>query len=181
MPSTLFATAFQTPGRRAFGRVCELPEGFAWAKKEMGGKIVAAGVVMNFTEEVRAPVFLMATTKLSGKAVTSLMLVVAFVYPEDNPGIVVSLGFHGLTHDWMQKFYGKMLAPATLRRESARALARGDRDGRVARGGQPLALRARRRGRALGRASRSRPRREGPELAPYTSCPPPRRLVPQDQ
>ena len=120
MPSTLFATAFQTPGRRAFGRVCELPEGFAWAKKEMGGKIVAAGVVMNFTEEVRAPVFLMATTKLSGKAVTSLMLVVAFVYPEDNPGIVVSLGFHGLTHDWMQKFYGKMLAPATLRRARER-------------------------------------------------------------
>ena len=53
MARALFASAYSTPGRRAFGHLGDLPEddeSSVWARMDFGGCRVAAGVTTELVE-----------------------------------------------------------------------------------------------------------------------------------
>ena len=118
--NALLASSFSTPGVQAVGCKRRLQVGAAdakWGKIDWGGCCVAEYVNTEHCVRVRAPCFLVVETKLkaSEKPVTALFLALAFVYDDDDPSVIVALGYYGLTAAWLRQYYGKLLKPHALR------------------------------------------------------------------
>ena len=117
MAHALLASSFSTPGRRAFGRRGVLPDGFLWGGVDWGGLVVAEGVVTDFTEERRAPCFGTGTTVVNKKdGVTSPVLVLAFIYEEEVPSVVVALVHWTVDNVWLREYYSSLLGAPTVSR-----------------------------------------------------------------
>ena len=118
MAHTLLASAYSTPGRRAYGARGFLPEGFLWAKMDWGGFAVAEYITTEFTEEVRAPCFGRGTVKMTieGKAEISSapLLVLAFIYEVERPDIVVCLFNWLVDNSWLKQYYTRLLGAPTV-------------------------------------------------------------------
>ena len=109
MAGGLLASSYSTPGMRAYGAIKKLPDDFMWGDQDWGGYLVAEYVTTSFVDELRAPCFADASSRLTqNDPKMGLAFVEGFVYEEDKEDRVAVLGFWCCDNPWLGEYTKKL-------------------------------------------------------------------------